>query len=158
MIGTPTDPAVVVTFELKDGEAWMEKRVAGDTDVRRHPADDEDRTKYRAEWEAFRAGHRGPLGTPIEAWPEMTKELAAELRYRGIPTVESLAATSDGCAQGLPNGYTLRKNAAAWLKQKVEDATARDLAARDDEIDTLRRMVREQGEQIAQLLAAGKAG
>jgi hypothetical protein len=152
--GTQSNDAVTAVFELAPGgEEMLTIHVAGDTDTRRRPATAKDRERFRADWEWFRGGHRGPRGTPLEAWPDMSPELAADLRHRHVLTVEALAACSP---QAVPNGYTLTRKAREWLTSKVEDAAARELEVRDGEIDALRRLVREQGEQIAQLLAARK--
>jgi hypothetical protein len=157
MIGNgsaPSNDAVTAVFELTpDGEEWLTIHVAGDTDTRRRPATAKDRERFRADWEWFRAGHHGPRGTPLESWPEVGSDLAAELRYRHVFTVEQLAACSP---LAVPNGYSLTRKAREWLSSKAENAAVRELEVRDGEIDALRRLVREQGEQIAQLLAARK--
>lgn len=103
-----------------------------------------------ADWKAGRQGENAD-GTPLAAWPMVTKSQVEELRFFGVQTVEQLASLSDGNAQRFSGIQKLKQQAGDFLAA-AKDAShltkmRAELDARDNQITT-------QAEQIKALQEA----
>jgi hypothetical protein len=117
-------------------------------------ADDKHRfSKQYADWKAGAA--QTASGTPLSEWPAVTRSQVEELAYFKVLTVEHLAEMSDGIAQNLGPIQALKQKAKAWIEAAKGNAPSEklraELATRDNEIETLKRQLKEQGDAIAEL-------
>lgn len=125
------------------------------------PVNDEHKTRWPKEYEAFRAGKELPLsGTPLANWPnsQMTRSRVEELAYHNIRTVEHLAAVNDINLQNLGMGAREMRAAA----QKFLDVAAHGTGPleklvtenlhQNDKISVLERQMAEMGEKLSQLM------
>lgn len=92
-------------------------------------------------YEAWKAGNEIPTnGTPLDAWPGVTRKQADAMRMAGVRTVEEFAGLTDNEVGSvrLPDVHGLRGRAQAFLKAKVNEAQITNaLAERDAEIAAL---------------------
>lgn len=134
---------------------YIEKRSMNDPfSVVHREVDAADKREFPHAYKAFKQGLADPIsGTSLKEWTPIARSQAETLAFRGIRTVEQLADISDDGCTHLGHGYlTLRDKAKAWLL-KAKDASqvtkmTAALAARDNEIATLKR----QNEEILELL------
>lgn len=94
-------------------------------------------------------------GTPLEAWGKMTMGAIEEYRYFGIRTVEHLSEIRDDVALKIPGSMDLKRKALAFLALTKEEAPLKKLQAeldvRDNEIESLKNALADQGKMIQQL-------
>lgn len=85
------------------------------------PASDEDKRRYRRQWEAFQQGQeqRGD-GLPLEMWPAVSKSQVLELKHSKIFSVEQLANTADAVISTLGMGMRSLQNKAKLYVEKAE--------------------------------------
>ena len=104
----------------------------------------------RRPYEAWKDGQEEPVnGTPIEAWPGISKGQLAQLRLLNIRSVEDLASVNDAALDRIGMGArALREKAATWLKTQADGTAA--LAAR---LTALEDAARIKDERIAELEA-----
>lgn len=113
----------------------------------------EDTLRYRAEYQAFKAGQEAPLeGTPLTTLPFLTKAQVMEMAARGIKTAEQLRDIPDSVGQTFMGFQGLKRKVVAFLDQAKEAAPSQKLAAelskRDDEIAALKAMIEKLSKQI----------
>lgn len=122
-------------------------REVRDTDKQRFP-------KQYAAWKN-RQNQDAAVGTPLAAWPAVTRSQVAELEYFGCKTVEQLAAMPDNQAQKFMGIQILRKKAQDFLAYSKDVAPLsqmqKELTQRDNEIATLRAAVEEQSKLLEEL-------
>lgn len=153
-------------FEEKDFVVIM---VPGDKDniVDRQVWDDasnpnSDTQRFGRQYDAWRRNQQQETtGTPLSAWPGVTRSQVEELAYLKVYSVEQLASVSDGNLQKMGPGYLgLRLKARDFLQAAAGTAPVEKMRAelekRDSEMETLKRALREQGEALAQLQKAKK--
>ena len=88
----------------------------------------DDKQRFRKAYEDFQSKRESPLdGTPLSAWPLVSRSQVEELNFFGVKTVEHLAAMSDSNLQGIGPLTSLRQKA----RDFVEAANTVD--ADDDE-------------------------
>ncbi len=107
------------------------------------------------------------IGTPIEQWPLVGRDVAEELRAMKFYTVDSIANASDAQLQsiGMRAGmqpHTFREKAQQWLKRADADAALQaaeqekaEMRAKNEETE---RALAELREQMAQLQGKAKPG
>lgn len=123
--------------------------VPGDkTSIIERPATDRDKERFVKHYQAFKSDTDEVLdGTPLAAWPGLTRSQVEELRYFNIRTVEQLASVSDTHAQKFMGINLLRRKAEAYIEAAKGNAPAEKLAAelemRDNEITALKQAVEE---------------
>ena len=123
--------------------------VPGDkTSIIERPARDMDRQRFAKHYAAFKNDAEEVLeGTPLAAWPGLTRSQVEELRYFNIRTVEQLATVSDSHAQKFMGINTLRNKAQAYIEaaagNAATDKMALELESRDNEITALKQAVEE---------------
>jgi hypothetical protein len=115
---------------------YIEIIAAGNANnIIRKPVRDEDRFRFRDQYEKFRQGDTEQLcGTPLTEVPWLTRSQVEELMYRKVRTVENLAEISDS-ACNVPGLLDLRRKAEAWLVKAKEAAP---FTAMQAEMDALR--------------------
>lgn len=90
-------------------------------------------------------------GTPIDHWPLVDTRMAANLKFHGVYSVESLAAIHDGNAAGMGMGIReLRQKAIDWLTTASNTAAA---MATEEKNRKLQSQIDELREQYASLAA-----
>lgn len=128
----------------------------GNRDEVVRPVTELDIQRFAEGYKRFQERQEQPQeGTPLEEWPAITRSQVEELKFLRIHTVEQLVGMADSNAQNVMGIRTLQDKARAFL-EKAEDNKANDklvaeLASRDSEIEALKRMLEEQGEQIKAL-------
>ena len=68
-----------------------------------------------AAWKATGVSEPGSQGTPLEAWPLMTRAQVEEYKYFKVYTVEQLAELSDGIGQQLMGFQKIKAMAKAYV-------------------------------------------
>ena len=132
----------------------IRKTVPGDASVLiERPSKQYDYDMFPREWDAYkRQNVTGVTGTPLEAWPQITRSQVKESRYFEIHTVEQMSELSDQVCMKLGMGFSeLREKAKAYLQAAsgVTDKT---------EKDQLRAEMEELKAQIAAMSEAPKRG
>jgi hypothetical protein len=137
-------------------EAYVRIMVPGDKDsIVIRPARDMDKQRFAKQFAAFQAGE-GELheGTPLKAWPMVTRAQVEELKFFGVYTVEQLADLADVHVQKFMGVGALKTKAKAYIQAAKEaapleqlnaaiDVKDAELAAQQQAIDELKEMVAE---------------
>jgi len=150
-------------LSLKDGRPifvereYVEIMVPGDRDSVNRPVRDEDKQRFAKVYEKWaRTGAQPVQGTPLEAWPQITRAQVEELRYFNVTTVEALAELADVHASRFMGLYEMKKKAATFMQAAQSDAVNQKMQAelqkRDDTIASLQASLQEQANKIEQLL------
>ena len=92
------------------------------------PATAEDRRTYAKEYEHFRSGAAGLIGTSLAQWPHAKPAQAKTLVYYGIHTVEQLAEVSDGNLSQIGPYQALRKTARDWVSIRAVEQPKNEVA------------------------------
>lgn len=75
-----------------------------------------DKQRFRSLYEAWKRGQEiAETGTPLEAWPYLSKSQIAELKHFNCRTVEDLAGMADTAVQRFMGLYKIRKAAQDFL-------------------------------------------
>lgn len=79
-------------------------------------------------------------GTPLDAWPGISKDAVEVLRKFHILSIEHLAAASDGVLvkTGVPSIREMARRAQMFLANKDQAAAAARMTAQDSEIEGLK--------------------
>lgn len=138
-------------------EEYVRIMVPGDKDnVVIRPARDLDKQRFAKQYAAFQQGE-GEIheGTPLKAWPMMTRGQVEEMKFFGVYTVEQLADLADvhvGKFMALGN---LKIQAQAFLQAAKDTAPLTQLNAaveqKDAEIAALMQAVEELKEKVTDL-------
>jgi hypothetical protein len=120
------------------------------------PVRDADRQNFGNIYSAFKTGAEAKLeGTPLTEWPGITRAQAEELAFFKVRTVEQLASISDTNASSMGPILAIRQKARDYLERAAGsapmDKVRAELAARDNELEVLRRQLKEQADAIAEL-------
>lgn len=95
------------------------------------------------------------IGTPLEAWNQLSLAQVEEFRYFGVRTVEHLSSLRDDVMLKMPGAIALKKKAITFLDAAKEAAPLSKMQAmldvRDNELAALRNALKEQGDKIAAL-------
>ena len=94
-------------------------------------------------------------GTPLIMWPTMPGPLAEELKFLNIFTVEQLAVLSDTHVAKIHGGAQWKQKAIDFVTALKDSAQLMKLQSalseRDNEIDTLKKALKDQGSIISSL-------
>ena len=119
-------------------------------------------SRFPEEWRRFKQGMDADAqqgGTPLALMPGITNGQVREMAYFHVKTVEQLAEMSDGNAQKFPGVQKLRAEARAYIERAQGAAPEKrlqaELAARDNELDSMRKQMQQQAAQIAKLMGEG---
>lgn len=108
-------------------------------------------------YENWKAGKEAPIdGTPLAAWPGATPQLVKALEPFHIRSVEDLANLTDATMARVPvpGIRAFRNQATSFIEaQKTTAVVARDLAAKDKQIEALSSEVEELKELVKSLAA-----
>ena len=124
-------------------EEYVRIMVPGDKDsIVIRPARDLDRQRFSKQYQAFKAGEgEQHQGTPLKAWPMITRSQVEELKFFQVFTVEQLADLADVHAGKYMGVSALKKQAQDFLAAAAENApiTALNKAIedKDNEISAL---------------------
>ena len=126
---------------------YVEIIVPGDktTSVVR-PVRDQDKMRFARQYQSFKSNQvQTNFGTPLEAWPGITRAQCEELKYFKIFTVEQLANMPDSIAQRFMGVNSLRARAKDFLeasKGTVQlEQFRKAIEDRDSELEVLRRAI-----------------
>ena len=150
----PKFPESILGRPFYEEQEFITIYIPGDKDnVIFRPIRNVDKVQYGEQYRAFKANKEQPItGTPVDQLPFMSKSQCLELSYFGIRTVEQLVATSDVNGQKIVGWAALKSRAQTFLDAAAGAAPAAALQAelekRDNEIDTLKKALAEQGKQI----------
>jgi len=130
-------------------EVYVRIMVPGDKDsVIVRPARDLDKQRFAKQFAAFEQGE-GEVheGTPLKAWPMITRAQCEELKFFGVYTVESLADLADVHVQKFMGVGMLKQQAQAFIQAAKDSAPLVQLNAaiddKDNEIAALNQAVEE---------------
>lgn len=146
-------------------EEYVRIMVPGDKDsVVIRPAREMDIGRFPKQYDAFKKGEGEILeGTPLKAWPMITRSRVEELKFFGVRTVEDLAELADVHVQKFMAVGLLKEQAKAYIQQAKEAAPLVQLNAaldaKDGEISALTQAVDELKEMVTDLqkVKKGKA-
>ena len=106
-------------------------------------AQESHKQRFPRQWAHYQnqvANHEDIIGTPLEAWPQITRSQAEELKGLKFHTVEAIAECSDQQLQriGMVAGcspHNFRLKAKAFLNLANESA---EVSKREEELESLR--------------------
>jgi hypothetical protein len=136
--------------------------IPGSRDTVEREVCDFDKRRFPKQWLAFKAGgdQVGASGTPLSAWPLVTRAQVEEFAHFGVKTVEQLAGMSDSNLQGFMGGQQLRQRAKDFMEAAAGAAplvaVRAELEKRDAEVASLRAMIEEQGKIVAEMTRTKK--
>lgn len=136
---------------IYDEKLFISIIIPGTPNKTERPARDEDKARFPKQWANFQAGQNEKVdGMPLEEWPQMTRALVDELRYKGFRSVEQIANASDAQMQGvgMGGGLGLRDKAKAFLALAKDTAAGQKFAA---ENEALKSQIADLQTQISQL-------
>lgn len=128
---------------LKEGrpmfndEVYVRIMVPGDKDsIVVRPARDTDKGRFAKQFAAFEQGE-GEIhdGTPLKAWPMITRAQCEELKFFGVYTVENLADLADVHVQKFMGVGMLKQQAQAFIQAAKDSAPLVQLNAAIDDKD-----------------------
>ena len=147
---------------FKDQE-YIRIMVPGDKDsIVIRPARDMDKMRFPKQYAAFQAGEAEVQeGTPLKAWPMVTRSQVEELKFFGVHTVEHLADLADVHVAKFMGMGSLKTKAQAFIQAAKETAPLEQLNAavdqKDAEISALNQAVDELKEIVTGLQKKGKS-
>lgn len=113
-------------YRVKEA-VWIKIKIVGDPNEVERPVRDEDKARFPREWATFEAGQPAsePDGIPLTELEDITDQIAAAYRAKGVRTVEELAAIDDGALRGLGTGSLTNRTAArAYMAERQGAAIA----------------------------------
>lgn len=128
---------------------YIEIVTPGDkTNIVDRPVRDSDRRQFARQYQAWKAGDNEQLtGTPLSAWPGVTRAQVEELGYFKIRTVEQLASVSDGNLMQVGPIRALRQRAQDFISVAAGsapiEAMRAQMQAKDAEMAALKLQVAE---------------
>lgn len=145
-----------------DEVEYIEIVIPGEKDNVHRPVQEKDRQRFSrqyADWKA-RGDKAGAAGTPLSAWPAISRAEVEELAYFNVRTVEELANVSDGNAQKYRGVQLLKQKAQDFLSAAAGEAPMTKLrsevAERDTQIAELQRQMKEMKDLTERLEAQVK--
>jgi hypothetical protein len=138
-------------------EEYVRIMVPGDKDsIVIRPARDMDKQRFQKQYDAFKSGEgEYHEGTPLKAWPMVTRGQVEELKYFGVHTVEQLSDLADVHVGKFMALGVLKQQAQAYIQAAKEAAPLVQLNAaidqKDAEINALTQAVEELKEIVSGL-------
>lgn len=115
-----------VVFSRENGGDFIEISIIGDPSVFRGKVRPGHIARFPREWEVYQAGRPEEDdvdGTPLTEVPGISREVAKQLKAKGVRVVEELAALNDMACSKIGLGtLTLRKAAQNLIRAKQADA------------------------------------
>lgn len=128
------------------------------------PITEEDRRRFPGQFRAYDQGEKeSVVGTPLEAWPLMTRDMQLALKNHGFKTVEQVANVSDGALAGMETKlanllHRTREHAQKFIDdQKLgenERRLADELEARDSQIAAMQNQMQAMQQRLEQMQVA----
>lgn len=141
-----------------EDQEYVEIAIPGDKDnVSDTPLNEFTRRRFAQQYAAWKAsgGNNAVIGTPLDAWPGVSRAQVEELKYFNVRTVEELASLSDTNCQKFAGIVSIRQRARDFVAAAKGEAPLvamrAELADRDNKISTLEQALREQGKRIDDL-------
>lgn len=121
-----------------------------------HEVHEVHKRRFARAYEAFKAGREQAVeGTPLITIPFLKKGECMELAKLGIKTAEQLVNMSDANGQHVMGFQGLRKRVSVFLEDAAKAAPAQKMAVelgkRDQEIETLKKMLEEQRKRLEEV-------
>jgi hypothetical protein len=138
-------------------EEYVKITTPGDrTNVQIRPVEDTDRKRFASRYKAFLDGATETIvGTPLSAWPVVTRAQVEEMKFFNIQTVEQLAGLPDSQAAKYVGIQSLKQRAKDFLEASKGAAPLTALRAemeqKDAETAALRQALDEMKKQILDL-------
>jgi hypothetical protein len=135
---------------------YVEIMVPGDKgNIVNRPARDMDRARFARQYRAFKnQEEQNNVGTPLDAWPGISRAQVEELRYFKISTVEQLATVPDNIAQKFMGINKLKNRAKVFIEaakgMAQTDEFRAEIAKKDSQINALTEAVRELRDLVAE--------
>jgi hypothetical protein len=129
---------------IYDEKVYVRIMVPGDRDnIVDRPVQDSDLKRFNRAYSAFQQGRKEQYdGTPLEAWPGISRSQVEEMKFFNVHTVEALAEMSDSNAQKFAGIYDLKRRAQAFLaaadENKFAEQMQAELSKRDEQIEALK--------------------
>lgn len=148
---------------MYNDEDYVRIMVPGDKDsIVIRPARDMDKERFAKQFAAYQAGEgESHQGTPLKAWPMVTRGQVEELKFFGVHTVEALAELADIHVQKFMGVGTLKDQAKAFIQNAKEAAPLVQLnaavEAKDNEIAALTEAIDDLKSIVTELQAAAPA-
>lgn len=142
---------------IYDEEEFVTITIPGDrNDIIDRPVTDMDRKRFEPLYKAWKSGSgESSSGTPLSAWPGISRSQVEELAFFSVRTVEELAEMADQHAQKFMGINQLRQRARDFLQAAKGNAHSEKLRAevteKDNRLATLETTVREQAKLIEEL-------
>jgi len=131
--------------------AYINIYAAGSRDTIVRPVRPGDKQRFAVQYKQFEAQEDQTVeGTPLSAWPAMTRSQVEEMKYFHIHTVEQLVDLPANKAMNIMGVATLQRKAKAFLEAASGAAPIEQMAA---DIEELKRV---NAELIADLAKANK--
>lgn len=122
------------------------------------PVTQQDLERFSKQYEHWKKHNENVAlsGTPLESWGVLNMAQIEEFRYFGVRSIEHMADLRDDICQKIVGSITLKQKAQVFLQVLKDEAPMKmlnaELGKRDLEIDTLKKALADQGEQIKKLL------
>jgi hypothetical protein len=123
------------------------------------PVRPDDKIRFSNQYNHYKQfGTQAVIGTVLEEWPLITKAMVENLKQLGFHTVEQLGEARDDVVLNNPGLMTLRTRAQNYLAVAKSNAPLTQLesaiAEKDNELDVLRRQVKELAATVKELTDA----
>lgn len=126
---------VATVVKALDGTARVDEKerefvqivTPGDTNNVDDFAQDYHKREHWQSYRAFREGRTAPMGMPIEEASFISPEVATELRYLHVHTIEQLADAADYLCGQIPNGWDMREFARAMCKANAKNQNLNEI-------------------------------
>ena len=134
----PDDKATAAAGHLKTYamECIEIRQVGDDLTAATHPVTNEIKQRFPQEYQKWVSTKNNDFidGTPLSAWPMISKGIVQEMNSVGIRSVENLAAVSDANIARFIDGHLWRKKAQTWLSASQNTGEAMRLAAENEQL------------------------
>lgn len=122
---------------------------------------EQDRARFAKQYQHWKStGQEAISGTPLEAYPGVTRAQVEELKFFGVRTVEDLAGIADAHAAKFMGIQALKQKAKTFLAAAAGSVPAHkvqaDMEQKDMEIAALQRTLKEMGDKLEQAIKANR--
>ncbi len=120
------------------------------------PVTEMDIARFRQQYDNWKSGQEELVeGTPLEAWPEITRAQVEEMRYFNVRTVEQLADMADAHAQKFMGINEMRRKARLYRDRAAKNAVStklqKELKEKDNQIASLNEALKDLQTKVAGL-------
>tara|TARA_R110002051_G_scaffold325625_1_gene429518 strand:- start:24061 stop:24678 length:618 start_codon:yes stop_codon:yes gene_type:complete len=115
--------------------AFITIYAAGSRDTVARPVRPADKQRFAVQFKQFEAKEEQTVeGTPLSAWPAITRSQVEEMKYFNIHTVEQLIDLPANQAMNIMGVATLQRKAEAFIKAATGSAPIEQMAADIEEL------------------------